>query len=133
MKLALVIVALIGSAIAVPAPETDALARQGLKRLWLDVANNTSGYSKNCTARTVARRREWYDCMRTAKQYLTYCRSTLKRSEKLNYIDAVQCLGKTKARFPSAVAAGAKTRYDDFAVTHILLTQTTHGNVSVRI
>jgi tyrosinase len=53
----------------------------------------------------------------------------LKRSEKLNYIDAVQCLGKTKARTPSAIAAGAKTRYDDFVVTHILLTQYTHGNV----
>jgi hypothetical protein len=63
------------------------------------------------------------------KQSLTHCRSKLKRSEKLNYIDAVQCLGKTKARTPSAIAAGAKTRYDDFVVTHILLTPYTHGNV----
>jgi hypothetical protein len=53
----------------------------------------------------------------------------MERSEKLNYIEAVQCLGKKKAKTPSAVAAGAKTRYDDFVVTHIQLTQVTHGNV----
>jgi tyrosinase len=63
------------------------------------------------------------------QQCLTYCRSTLKRSEKLNYIEAVQCMGKKKARTPSAIAAGAKNRYDDFVVTHIRLTLVTHGNV----
>jgi tyrosinase len=55
-------------------------------------------------------------------------RSKLKRSEKLNYIDAVQCMGKKEARTPAAIAAGARNRYDDFVVTHILLTQYTHGN-----
>lgn len=58
-------------------------------------------------------------------------RSTLSRSEKLNYIEAVQCLGKMPARTPAAIAAGAKNRYDDFVVSHIILTQVTHGNVSI--
>ena len=53
----------------------------------------------------------------------------LKRSEQLNYIDAVQCMGRKKARTPAAIASGAKNRYDDFVVTHFLLTHYTHGNV----
>jgi hypothetical protein len=61
MRLVLAIVALIGSTIAAPTPGTDALAKQGLERLWLDVAKNSDSYSQNCTSRTVARRREWYD------------------------------------------------------------------------
>jgi hypothetical protein len=61
MKLVLAIVALISSTIAAPAPETDALAKEGLERLWLDVAKYPDSYSKNCTSRTIARRREWYD------------------------------------------------------------------------
>jgi tyrosinase len=65
----------------------------------------------------------------TWRMPLTPYRSKLKRSEKLNYIDAVHCMGKKEARTPAAVAAGAKSRYDDFVVTHILLTQFTHGNV----
>lgn len=56
----LFLLALAGSAIATKAPETDTLARHGLDQLWLDVAKNPSGYSKKCTKRTVARRREWY-------------------------------------------------------------------------
>jgi hypothetical protein len=63
------------------------------------------------------------------KMSLILYRSKLKRSEKLNYIDAVQCMGKKEARTPAAIASGAKSRYDDFVVTHILLTQYTHGNV----
>ncbi|RYO04717.1 hypothetical protein AA0119_g3899 [Alternaria tenuissima] len=107
------LLALAGSTIAAKAPETDALAKHGLDQLWLDVAKHPNSYSTKCTKRKVARRREW---------------SKLKRSEKLNYIDAVQCTGQKKARTPAAIAAGAKSRYDDFVVTHILLTQYTHGN-----
>lgn len=58
-------------------------------------------------------------------------RSQLKRSEKRNYIEAVQCMGKLPARTPAAISAGAKNRYDDFVVTHIQLTLVTHVNVSV--
>jgi tyrosinase len=126
----LFLLALAGSTIAAKAPETDALAKHGLDQLWLDVAKHPKNYSKNCTKRTVARRREWYeiDCS-NVKPLLTRYRSNLKRSEKLNYIDAVQCTGRKNAGTPAAIAAGAKSRYDDFVVTHILLTQYTHGNV----
>ena len=65
----------------------------------------------------------------TGRMSLIPHRSMLKRAEKLNYIEAVHCMGKTKARTPAAVASGAISRYDDFVVTHILLTQYTHGNV----
>ncbi|KAH7080473.1 hypothetical protein BKA63DRAFT_563155 [Paraphoma chrysanthemicola] len=112
MKLNLAVAALVGS-ISARGFETDVLAKKGLDNLWLDVAKNPESYSTTCNQRTVARRREW---------------SQLKKYEKLNYIEAVQCLGTKKARTPAAVAAGAKTRYDDFVVTHILLTHVTHGN-----
>ena len=68
--------------------------------------------------------------MQTSRRMpLTPHRSKLKRAEKLDYIDAVHCMGKTKARTPATVASGAISRYDDFVVSHILLTQYTHGNV----
>jgi hypothetical protein len=60
---------------------------------------------------------------------LTLYRATLSKSEKLNYIGAVQCLGKKPARTPAAIAAGAKSRYDDFVVTHIQQTRTIHFTV----
>ncbi|KAL1796617.1 hypothetical protein ACET3X_005157 [Alternaria dauci] len=112
MKLAFAFWVLISGAVA-QAPQTDALAKHGLEQLWLDVAKHPDSYTKDCTSRTAARRREW---------------SQLKRWEKLNYINAIQCTGKKKARTPAAIASGAKSRYDDFVVTHILLTQYTHGN-----
>jgi lipocalin len=59
MKSTLAFLALIGSAFA-QAPRTDALAKHGLEQLWLDVARHPDSYTKNCTSRTVARRREWY-------------------------------------------------------------------------
>jgi hypothetical protein len=130
MKLLLILLTLAGSTIATPL-KSDALANHGLDQLWLDVAKNPKSYSKSCTKKTVARRREW--CVTLwhiqSNGVLILHRSTLKRSEKLNYINAVQCMGKTKARTPAAIASGAKNRYDDFVVTHILLTQYTHGNV----
>jgi tyrosinase len=48
-----------------------------------------------------------------------HCRASLSRPERLDYIKAVQCLSKLPARTPAAIAAGAKSRYDDFVVTHI--------------
>lgn len=50
----------------------------------------------------------------------------MTRNEKLSYIKAVKCLQKLPARTPASVAAGAKSRYDDFIVTHIQQTLTAH-------
>jgi len=57
-------------------------------------------------------------------------RSTLSRKEKLNYIDAVKCIHTKPALTPSAVAAGARSRFDDFVVTHVIQTFSVHGTVS---
>lgn len=93
--------------------ESDALAERALSNLKLYVAQKGYPSPETCTWKNVVRRREW---------------SRLRRSEKLNYIEAVQCLGTRPAKTPVAIAAGAKSRYDDFVVTHILQTLVTHGN-----
>lgn len=58
-------------------------------------------------------------------------RSTLSKSEKLNYIDAVKCIHEKPALTPSSIAAGAKNRFDDFVVTHVQQTFWVHGTVSL--
>ncbi len=47
-------------------------------------------------------------------------------SDKKAYIDAVKCLQSKPARTPASEAPGAKTRFDDFVVTHINQTQALH-------
>jgi tyrosinase len=54
-------------------------------------------------------------------------RSTLSKQERKDYIAAVQCLYKKPSKTPSALAPGAKTRYDDFVATHINQTISIHG------
>lgn len=49
--------------------------------------------------------------------------------EKEDYINAVNCLAKKPAQTPAGLAAGAKTRYDDFVATHINQTLFIHGTV----
>ncbi|KAF2743855.1 Di-copper centre-containing protein [Sporormia fimetaria CBS 119925] len=115
MKLTTLLVApLISSVASAPAGglESDKLSENGL--LNLQRYAQQSGYpNPKCTEKNVVRRKEW---------------SRLKKDEKLNYIDAVKCLGKKPSRTPASVAPGAKSRYDDFVTIHILLTQITHGN-----
>ncbi|KAF2126639.1 Di-copper centre-containing protein [Dothidotthia symphoricarpi CBS 119687] len=93
--------ALIGSAGATfKFMEHDQLAAIGVVNLGLDVAQN--GYPNE--------------------------KSRLTKSEKFNYIDAVKCLHQKPALTPAAIASGAKSRYDDFVVTHVLQTNWVHGN-----
>lgn len=94
-------------------PESDALAANGLENLRQHIFRHGFPSPETCTWRNVIRRKEW---------------SHLSRPEKLDYIRAVQCLGSQPARTPASIAEGAKTRYDDFVVTHIQLTLVTHGN-----
>jgi len=51
----------------------------------------------------------------------------LSKQERKDYIAAVQCLSKKPSKTPSALAPGAKNRYDDFVATHINQTLNIHG------
>jgi tyrosinase len=50
----------------------------------------------------------------------------LSQKERLAYVNAVKCLQGLPARTPASVAPGAKSRFDDFVVTHIKQTLTIH-------
>lgn len=54
----------------------------------------------------------------------------MSATERINYTDALLCLMDKPAKTPSDLAPGAKTRYDDWVVTHINQTLTIHGTVS---
>ncbi|KAH7075530.1 hypothetical protein BKA63DRAFT_299325 [Paraphoma chrysanthemicola] len=101
---------LIGSCRSKPSPQIDSLVAEALSNLQAQATASDLSNS-SCNADTAVVRREW---------------STLSEPQKRNYIDAVLCLGKKPARTPAAIAAGAKSRYDDFVVTHIQQTRTIH-------
>ncbi|KAK7959707.1 tyrosinase [Apiospora aurea] len=64
-----------------------------------------------CTAENIVYRQEYGD---------------LSKDQRLDYIKAVQCLMSLPANTPSDYAPGAKSRYDDFVVTHINHTLDAH-------
>lgn len=53
----------------------------------------------------------------------------LTGEERIAYTSALNCLMQLPAKTPSALAEGAKTRYDDFVVAHINQTTKIHGTV----
>lgn len=67
--------------------------------------------SNTCTLEDIRVRREW---------------GSLSKEQRSEYIRAVKCLQDKPARTPSSVAGGAKTRFDDWIVTHINQTLTIH-------
>ncbi|KAJ5675420.1 Tyrosinase-like protein orsC [Penicillium macrosclerotiorum] len=106
-------------ACAMPAAVTDSTAfnaaspRERLERLAqfaLDTTlrglghNSTTFHGKKCTRRNLRIRRDW---------------RAFSRSQKKAYIRSILCLQALPPRTPSHLAAGAKTRYDDFVATHI--------------
>ncbi|KAA8625557.1 tyrosinase central domain protein [Pyrenophora tritici-repentis] len=95
--------------------EHDKLAAIGLENLKIDVTKNGHPSSSHCTLENVAVRREW---------------SFLSKYEKRNYIEAIQCLHSKPALTPAAVASGAKSRFDDFVVTHIVQTYQVHATAN---
>ncbi|KAF2026205.1 Di-copper centre-containing protein [Setomelanomma holmii] len=116
MKLQVLLsLSIIGGTSAAKFLEVDSLAAQGMVNLGLHVAQNGYPSPKTCTLNNVAIRREW---------------STLSKSAKLNYINAVNCLAKLPAKTPALVAPGAKSRYDDLVVTHIQQSNNIHGTGS---
>ncbi|OJJ47334.1 hypothetical protein ASPZODRAFT_151831 [Penicilliopsis zonata CBS 506.65] len=89
---------------AVAAVQLDDLASHAYNQT---VANLTAGSNSKrggCTLETLKVRRDW---------------STFSKAERKEYINSVLCLQSLPARTPASLAAGAKTRYDDFVATHI--------------
>ncbi|CAG8304278.1 unnamed protein product [Penicillium salamii] len=72
------------------------------------ILRNTKG---TCTLDNLQVRRDW---------------RAFSAVEKKAYIKSVLCLQALPARTPSYLAAGAKTRYDDFVATHIKQTLLIH-------
>lgn len=54
------------------------------------------------------------------------CSGSLSTSERLAYVNAVKCLQSLPPRTPASVSPGAKSRFDDFVVTHIQQTLSLH-------
>ncbi|KAK4125815.1 tyrosinase-like protein [Parathielavia appendiculata] len=69
------------------------------------------GQTPRCTVKNLVFRREY---------------GSLSKSERLAYVNAVKCLQSKPPRTPASVAPGAKSRFDDFVVTHIQQTLSIH-------
>lgn len=82
----------------------------------LDVAQSRVVNSSTCSPENIYVRKPW---------------ENLSSEERIAYTDALNCLMDKPAKTPSDVAAGAKTRYDDFIVTHINQTLSIHSTVSL--
>ncbi|KAL2212969.1 Di-copper centre-containing protein [Sarocladium strictum] len=95
-----------------PADIVDKLQDESMEKLKEHLKRNAS---PGCTLENAAVRREWGD---------------LSVAERKEYSKAVQCLQNKPAKTPSNVAAGAKSRFDDFVVTHIQQTGTIHNTAN---
>ncbi|KAL1881338.1 hypothetical protein Daus18300_001191 [Diaporthe australafricana] len=81
----------------------------------LDVAQSRVVNSSTCSPENIYVRKTW---------------ENLSSEERIAYTDALNCLIDKPAQTPSDVAAGAKTRYDDFIVTHINQTLNIHSTAN---
>ena len=111
----IVALALVSGADAFKITEHDKLAALGLANVGIDVAKNGYPNPGQCTLKNVAVRREW---------------SMLTKPERRNYIDAIKCLHSKPALTPASVASGARSRFDDFVVTHVLQTYSVHATAN---
>lgn len=91
----------------------DEFASYALKTAKARIANSTG----TCTTENVTVRK---------------LAENLTGEERTAYTSALNCLMNLPAKTPSSLAAGAKTRYDDWVVTHINQTLTIHSTVSIR-
>ncbi|KAI4912816.1 hypothetical protein J4E90_006222 [Alternaria incomplexa] len=107
--------ALASSVTAVKVTEHDKLAVLGLENLQRYVAENGSPDPGTCTPETASVRKEW---------------STLSKPERRNYIDAIKCLHSKPGLTPASVAPGARSRFDDFVVTHVKQTYSIHATAN---
>ncbi|KAK3994269.1 putative tyrosinase [Cladorrhinum sp. PSN332] len=61
-----------------------------------------------------------------SKLYFRREYGSLTKAQRLAYVNAIKCLQSLPARTPATVAPGAKSRFDDFVVTHIQQTLDLH-------
>ncbi|CAL3967961.1 hypothetical protein PZA11_006984 [Diplocarpon coronariae] len=95
---------------------SDWLATRGLFSLGIEQFRHFfSGPRGGCNLRNAVIRREW---------------SSLSRSQRKEYTDAVLCLQSKPARTNQTLVPGARSRYDDFVWTHIEQTLTIHGTAN---
>lgn len=71
---------------------------------FLDALCLVTGHQSSCTSDSKTIRREW---------------GSLTKAERREYIDAVLCMQQIPSIIPEGEVPGAKTRFDDFASTHI--------------
>ncbi|KAG6006830.1 hypothetical protein E4U21_006637 [Claviceps maximensis] len=71
-----------------------------------------TGYGHSCRPDNIAVRKEWGD---------------MSRELRMEYIDAVKCLGTIPSRIDPQLAPGARNRYDDFVAAHIMMTLKVHA------
>lgn len=69
------------------------------------------GEEPTCTLKDLVFRREY---------------GSLSHEERLDYVNAVQCLQNLPPRTPANVSSGARSRFDDFTVVHIQQTLDIH-------
>ncbi|KAF5618744.1 tyrosinase central domain protein [Fusarium sp. NRRL 52700] len=90
--------------------EVQKITEQIRKRVVHTLKNNC-GTKARCTADKLVYRKEY---------------GSLSKKERLDYVNAVKCLQRLPGRTPKSVAPGARSRFDDFVVTHIQQTLTIH-------
>ena len=101
--------------ISIPSVEIQHLAQLALNVTTGLLSNRSSQHARSkCTLESLEVRRDW---------------RVFSPQEKKDYIQSLLCLQRLPARTPSNLAAGAKTRYDDFLATHINQTIYIHRTV----
>jgi tyrosinase len=95
--------------------QTNLLARSALELTLDGLENRPLNHDRGrCTLETLRVRRDW---------------RALTERERRAYISSILCLQRLPPQTPAALAAGAKTRYDDFLATHINQTWHIHRTV----
>ncbi|KAL4972426.1 hypothetical protein BDW66DRAFT_162912 [Aspergillus desertorum] len=84
--------------------EWDVLAGKALANQVAYQFTKPRYFDSTCTPHNAAVRREW---------------GKLSKSERKEYIDAVQCLTNSPSKIDPSFAPGARTRFDDFVAVHI--------------
>ncbi|GIJ92616.1 hypothetical protein Asppvi_001894 [Aspergillus pseudoviridinutans] len=117
------------SAVSTPLPSTaasspdtassqlDQLANFAYNVTTDNVSSNAGTKRGSCSLSNLRIRRDW---------------RFFSSSQKKAFIKSVRCLQQLPARTPSSIAAGAKTRYDDFVATHIQQTLNIHYTVGLQ-